>query len=102
MRLLFPVALAIAAGGAALPAIAPRLPCIGAQFGAGCPSASSHFAREGSIWHVDPSSRRNLPSFRRPTPLLRFISSMNGAAWCRCFIGTSVSIERRSANQGRN
>ena len=62
MRLLFPVVLAIAAGGAAQPAIvtAPSVHRPNKLQAPDCPSASSQYAREGSIWRERPVKPQKL------------------------------------------
>lgn len=62
MRLLFPVAMAIAASASAQPGIVT--PPSGSKpnmlQNSDCPNASSHFARNGSVWQKDPVRPRKL------------------------------------------
>ena len=59
MRLLFPVAMIIAAGAAAQPAIVTPPPANQLQK-SDCPSPSSQFAREGSVWRQKPVTPQKL------------------------------------------
>ena len=59
MRLLFPVAMIIAAGASAQPAIFTP-PSANALQKSDCPSASSQFARDGSVWRQRPVKPRKL------------------------------------------
>lgn len=56
MRLLFPVAIALAALGSAGPAKLPPLQ----KAGADCPSATTQFTRRGGIWTHDPAKPKKL------------------------------------------
>ena len=59
MRLLFPVAMIIAASASAQPAIVTPPPANQLQK-ADCPSPSSQFAREGSVWRQQPVTPQKL------------------------------------------
>ena len=62
MRLLFPVAMIVATGALAQPGVvtAPSMHKPNALQASDCPSASSHFARNRSIWREVPMKPRKL------------------------------------------
>ena len=62
MRLLFPVAMIIAASASAQPAIVtpPSARQPGSLQQADCPNPSSQFAREGSVWRQRPITPQRL------------------------------------------
>jgi hypothetical protein len=60
MRLLFPVAIALASAAAALPAKSPPLQKPGQLAGSDCPSATDHFTRQGRVWTRDPVKPKKL------------------------------------------
>ena len=62
MRLLFPVALAFAASASAQPGVvtAPKSQKQTMLQASDCPSASSHFARNGSVWRQSPTKPKKL------------------------------------------
>jgi hypothetical protein len=59
MRLLFPVAMIIAASASAQPAIVTP-PTLHPLQQSDCPSASSQFARDGSVWRQKPVTPQKL------------------------------------------
>lgn len=62
MRLLFPIAMAIAASASAQPGVItpPSASKPNMLQGSDCPTTSSHFARKGSVWQKDPVKPRKL------------------------------------------
>ena len=62
MRLLFPVAMAIAASASAQPRVvtAPSLQKPNMLQSSDCPIASSQFARDGSVWRKAPPGPKKL------------------------------------------